>query len=163
MYVQPHSRDKHWEFFASEHAIRPVVEPVIAEKFTGEEAERNEQRAELLAGFVQTQIWCGGVDFHHDPEHGEDPDIVRADLDRALRRFFDGEHDQYEDVAAQPLFNDDFANPATVTALITSLVDAIADAVADGRIEVTADEPWDSCAGCGGYHNVNHDCAADYD
>lgn len=171
-----HTRDKHWEFSLSEYDVRPVVVPVIEAAYTsdgdvrvqpkdhrgghGDPIRRNEHRANLLAGFVQSQVWAGSVDFDHDPEHAEDPAVDRDSLARALARYFDGAHDAHLVGAvepAQPLFNDDFADPAIIKVFIAALVDVIATAIAEGRIEVTADEPYGSCSWCGGYHNVNYD------
>ena len=176
-----HGRDKFWEFFVSEYDLRPVLAPVIeaayiedadtlealessgssAHEEAAERVRRNTLRRDLLAAFLERQIGCDTIEFTHDPDAGDDPAIDHATLTATLTRFFDGAFDQWRygtEPPAQPLFNDDFADPAETRAFIAAVTDAVTAAVANGTVEVTAEEPYDSCSGCGGYHNVNYDC-----
>lgn len=76
---------------------------------------------------------------------------------RVYTSTFDGEYDtQRLLVDPDP---EGFAPPVDVKELARQIAEVLVEAVDDGRIEVEASEPYDSCRNCGGYHNVNYDCA----
>ena len=186
-HTSPHSRDKHWEFYVYWTSISPVIAPVIERFFPDgttatalpgtsaswidRDRTLNEQRARILAAYLQDQISCGSIDFHHDPEEGEAPSIVRDDVAARLLLYLDGTYESRglradDEPGALALFDADahgFGPVADHAPFIEALTDALVEAVDAGRVEVDASEPWDSCSGCGGYQNVNYDCSADTD
>lgn len=102
-------------------------------------------------------------------EAAHDPVIDRGEVREWLTGRFAGTHDQHDrrcmpvtEPHLAPLVQarnpDDFATPVDTATVIDQIVDVVADAIEAGKIHVDATEPYDSCAGCGGYHNVNWEC-----
>lgn len=119
---------------------------------------RGEERLRRLVGHVTDGINTGAVDMLHDPQHDETPAVDRAALEDRLRLLALAE--AVGETTAR-LFADDFTDPAVFETLVVETLRLVDAAVASGAIAVTADEPWDSCSQCFGYHNVNIDCGED--
>lgn len=124
-------------------------------------------RMRLVAEQVRNVLVYAGP-FTHDPERDTTPEVDREAFHQALRSRLTFRHHRFvdEDELTEPLLGplvegrnpDDFAEAVNVNRVVREIVDTIADDIERGEIEVEFTEPWDSCSGCGGYHNVNYLC-----